>query len=283
MLRPCCALALLTAACSSPPDEELLDPSSAWSGAEPYDVRETVGFTTDDYDLEGTGTTIGDLRDALLPTDGDILFAQDDTFGDARCDEAATTRELPVEVEGIVTLHPRWYMKLSGCDRMDEKYYGNYFVEDDSGGIFVVGDSKVAHFDVGDRVRLSVRAVRTNFDFDMIYAHDVVEVHRESRPIKYAWVDDDGLDREDVGEVRRVRGEVTTDPDTFGEFTVRTKDGLDVKVNLDAELNRRRQYPSIGDTVCATGPVLYSFSEYSIVIMKIGQIETVTGSDPCSD
>ena len=270
-------------ACSSPPDGELPDVSDAWSEAEEYDVQETVAFTTEDYDLEGTGTTIGDLKDELFPTaGGDIVFATGDGFpGEADCPEGATTSELPVEIEGIVTLHPRWYIKLSGCNRGDEKYYGNYFIEDDSGGLFVVGDSKVAHFDVGDRIKMRVRAVRTNFGFDMIYAHDIVEVHREANPIKYTWAND-GLTEADAGEVRRVRGEMITEPDTFGSFLVRTEDGVDVAVNLDAEINRRRQYPEVGETICATGPVLNSFG-LSIVIMRLGQIAVVEDGTPCPD
>ena len=144
-------------------------------------------------------------------------------------------------------------------------------------GIFVVGDSKVAHFDMGDRVTLRVRGVRTNFGYDMIYVHDVVDVNREARPIKYAWANE-GITSEDAGEVRRVRGEMITEPDTFGEFTVLTDEGVEVNVNLDAEINRRRQYPEVGSTLCATGPVQNSFG-LSIVIMRLGQIAVVEGVD----
>lgn len=283
-LVPFAALALGGAliGCSSPPDEGLLDTAGVWSETEQFDVEEVVRFTTESYDLEGTGTTIRDIYDDLLPTDnGEILYADGDEYGDSGCD-AGSTRELPVEVEGIVTLHPRWYMKLSGCNRADEKYYGNYFIEDDSGGIFVVGDSKVAHFDVGDRVRMRVRAVRTNFEFDMVYAHDIVEVSRERRAIKYAMVPEGGLTSADVGKVHRVRGEMVAEPSTFGEFQVRTEDGDLVDLRLDSELNRRRQYPTPGSTICATGPVQNSFG-IAIVLMKIGQFHTVEGDEPCID
>jgi len=273
---------LLLIACG-PPEGGLPDVSDAWSAAEPYDVQETVRFTTDDYDLPGTGTTIGQMKDRFLPTqNGDLLVASNDAFAqEADCDFVSTTSDLPVEVEGVVTLHPRWYMKLSGCNRSDEKYYGNYFIEDDSTGIFVVGDSKVAHFDMGDRVTLRVRGLRTNFGYDMVYVHDVVEVNREARPIKYAWVDGE-LSPSDAGEVRRVRGEMITEPGTFGEFTVLSDEGAEVKVNLDAEINRRRQYPAVGSTICATGPVQNSFG-LSIVIMRLGQLAVVEGDAPCPD
>ncbi len=273
---------LLLAACGAP-EGGLPDVSDVWSDAVPYDVQETIRFTTDDYDLAGTGTTIGAMKDELLPTDnGDLLLASGDGYAsEAACSGVRTTADLPVEVEGIVTLHPRWYMKLGGCNGADEKYYGNYFIEDDSTGIFVVGDSKVAHFDMGDRVTLRVRGVRTNFGYDMIYVHDVVDVNREARPIKYAWANE-GITSEDAGEVRRVRGEMITEPDTFGEFTVLTDEGVEVNVNLDAEINRRRQYPEVGSTLCATGPVQNSFG-LSIVIMRLGQIAVVEGDAPCPD
>lgn len=276
MMRAVFFLAVL-AGCTSERD---LDP---WDTAgEFYNVQERVAFTTEPYGLTGTGTTIGDLKRDLFPTEGELLFGTDDAYGSANCEDVGTTSKLPVEVEGVVTLHPRWYMKLSGCDRADEKYYGNYFIEDDSGGLFVVGDSKVAHFDVGDRVRMRIRAVRTNFDFDMVYAHDIVEVYRDSRPIKYESIDR-ALEASDIGEVRRVQGEIVTDPDTFGQFGVRLASGAEVFVNLDAELSRRRQNPDLGDTICATGPVQYSYSEYSIVVMKIGQIAVLGEGETCPD
>ena len=84
--------------------------------------------------------------------------------------------DLPFEVEGIVTLHPRWYFKTHGCDDGDEKFYGSFFIQDGTSGIFVLGDSKVAHFDMGARVKMKVRGVRTIYDLNVVYAHDITEV-----------------------------------------------------------------------------------------------------------
>jgi hypothetical protein len=268
------------AACSGDP-EPLEDTGDWWTPAEPLEVQETIRWTESAYgDLPGDGVGIAQALDPVLPADGTV-YAPGDAFGEEDCD-VGVSGDLPVEIEGIVTLHPRWYMKLDGCNRGEEKYYGNWFIEDDTGGMFIVGDTRVAHFDVGDRVRLRVRAVRTNFGMDMIYAHDVLEVSREARPVRYAWAND-GLDQDDIGRVRRVRGVIEAGPDTFGELVLRTDDGAEVLLNLDAQMNRRRAYPEVGQTVCATGPVLYSFSEYSIVIMRIGQIAVIEPGDACPD
>lgn len=279
------AAGLALVACSPEPDA-LPDTTDWWSEAQPYDVQEPLSFTEEPYgDLDGS---LGDLLDDHLPvveseTTVGTELAPDDDYGDASCGSSfGTNRALPTEVEGIVTLMPRWYMKVDGCNRSEEKYYGNYFIESDDGGIFVIGDSKVAHFDMGDRVKLRVRGIRSNFGLDMIYVHDVVEVSREARPVHYAWAQD-GLDADDMGQVRRVRGKVEAGPDTFGQLTVRTDEGEAVFVNLDSELNRRRAYPPIGTTLCATGPVLYSYSEYSIAVMRIGQLAVVDGDESCPD
>ncbi|MFK7928356.1 MAG: hypothetical protein AB8H79_09205 [Myxococcota bacterium] len=272
-------LLLAVAACRGEPGE-LRDVSDAWPTTQPYDVQEAIRYTETPYadlpgDSDGIGTLLQDLYPAETPK-----FAPGDGYVPANGCEGTEDRQLPMDIEGIVTLHPRWYMKLSGCNRSDEKYYGNFFIEDSTGGIFVAGDSKVAHFDVGDRVKLRVRAVRTDFDFNMIYAHDVLEISREARPLYYQW-SQAGIGKDDIGETRRVRGVMSTEPDTFGQFTLTTDDGADVFINLDSELNRRRVYPEPGTQLCATGPVQYSFSEYTIVIMRIGQLAIVEGDEPC--
>lgn len=283
MARPAAALGALwaglaTAACAEV--SPLPDTSDWWGDGVDYDVREPLRFTPEPYtDLAGPG--IGSMLTELFPAPT-LTFAPGDTYATGVGCTTATNPELPVEIDGIVTLHPRWYMKLQGCNRAEEKYYGNWFIEDATGGIFVVGDSKVAHFDVGDRVRILVRGVRTNFGMHMVYVHDVLEVSREARPVYYQAVDRP-LGPEDMGQTRRVRGTVVGPPDTFGAFLVETASGARVAASLDAELNRRRAHPPVGGTVCVTGPVLFSFSTYSIPIMRIGQVAVVEPGEPCPD
>jgi hypothetical protein len=263
---------LLLLACAQDRGPE--DPSGWFSEGSDYSVQEPVAFTDEEYNLDGG---IGALAEDTLPVDGDdILYAPDEvlpTGGDCPMRNAEDPSAEAWTVTGVVTLHPRFYFKTSGCSYdSDEKYYGSYFIEDDTGGFFVLGDSKVAHFDVGNTVQLKVRGVRTNFEQDMVYAHDVLSVDRTVRPISYV-VPDGELTREHIARVVRVEGTVITEKDTFGEFRVEADDGTVHIVSLDVELNRRGVEVPVGSQVRATGPVLLSYDNLSIIIMRVGQLE----------
>lgn len=259
------------------------DPSDWFGQGTDLDVEEAIAFTTEPYDFPAAGSPgIEDLAGAFSDAQGDpedfrddaIAFADGDGFV-ADCD-ALETSELPLTIEGIVTLHPRFYFKTGGCTyKSDEKYYGSYFIADSTGGVFVLGDSRVAHFDVGDRVIMKVRGVKHAFDLDMIYAHDIVDVARVSEPIYYEVADGRELGDADVGQVRRVTGTVISDKDTFGEFTLEDDTGVVHTVSMDAEINRRKVGFEQGDRVSVTGPVLFSYDAYSIVIMNVGQLEAL--------
>ncbi|MBX2797215.1 MAG: hypothetical protein KTR31_06105 [Myxococcales bacterium] len=269
-----------------------------------YDVEEPVAFTTDNYDFTG-GTAIADL-----PTPGDFetWFAPDDAPPSEDCSGWMTSKELPREITGIVTVHPRFYIKVSGClppddfsVDSDEKYYGSYFLQDSTGGFFVLGDSRVAHFDMGDRVTLRVRAIKEYFDNVMISAHDVVEVQRGPEPIFYRSVTDRLLDASDVAEVVRVEGTVAGPMGGFGEVYLCTGDDPDTrlrqdqarngelvpacahlsvtdpvwfKVGIDVELQRRGVSVTPGDTLQVTGPVALSFGDYQVSVLRTGQLAT---------
>ena len=101
-------------------------------------------------------------------------------------------------------------------------------------GLFVLGDSKVAHFDMGDIVTLKIRAVRTTFDLDMVVAHDVVNVERGPEPIAYE-VATEEFTLDDIARVKRVTGVVQTEPDTFGSFSIMDEDGNVFGISLDVE------------------------------------------------
>lgn len=274
------ATLLLLAGCAEMREQP--DDIQEWYDAgQDLDVAEAIEFTDVPYDFPADAADgLGAFSDTVFPApDFTILYAQGDEFGTsggalANDCETAFEAALPREFDVIVTLHPRYYFKTSGCGgESDEKYYGSYFVQDATGGLFVLGDSRVAHFDVGDRVRIRVRGVRTAFDQDMIYAHDIVSVERNARqPIYYEAVSGRALSAQDVGMVRRVEGVVNAPKDTFGEFTVEGDDGQEYSVSLDVELNRRGvEYP-VGARVQVTAPILYSYGLYSLVVMEIGQI-----------
>lgn len=240
-----------------------------------YDVQEPVAFTDVPYDFTGP-TAIADLP---VPPPFTTMFASEDAPASGDCEGWATTEELPLEITGIVTLHPRYYYKSVGCSPgqpidSDEKFYGSFFVQDATGGYFVLGDSKVAHFDMGDRVTLRVRALRESFDSTMIAAHDVVEIERGPEPIYYRAVTGP-LGFEHVAEVVRVEGTVATEMSTFGEVYLDSDQGVRFKVNIDAELARRGVGFDVGTRIQATGPVLYSFGEFTIVVMRVGQLAEI--------
>ena len=255
--------------CTTPRGPE--DPTSWFDAGVPQDVLETVSFTDEPYGFPTSGDGIAALYDDVFPTaEGVITFAEGDEFPSESDCADDTDGDLPMRIDGIVTIIPRYYFKTSGCDG-DEKYYGSFFIEDDTGGAFVLGDSKVSHFEVGDRVQLDVRGAKTSYDLDMVYSWDLVDLQRDASPIHY----DNAfgpLDFDDLYEVRRVTGTVSSAKDTFGLFELESDDGTTYPVQLDIELNRRGfDYP-IGERIQVTGPVLYSYSAFSIVVMSAGQV-----------
>lgn len=279
MSRPLVVLSALLVACAPARDPE---PWGDWfgdMGALDEDVMEPVAFTDVPYELPAAGQ-VADL-DPLFE-DFTRKYGPDDLPPDATCGDWSTDSALPQEMWAVVTVLPRYYFKTDGCDSAtdpgdsEEKYYGSFFVEDASAGIFVLGDSKVAHYDMGDRVKIRVRGVQRTFGLDMIVAHDIVDVERGPFPIYYQM--SEPLNQageyppEAVGAVRRVEGVVDTWPDTFGEFFVIADDGTRYAVALDAELNRRGVGFAPGRRIRATGPVQRAFGD-KIIIMRVGQLE----------
>lgn len=276
--------------------QRVWEDSDDWfDNGQDYSVTESVSFTEVTYgfpELDEDGiAAINELFDY-----GDFAswvqteFAMEDIEG-AKLDPGLACEwngnaSLPREIEGIVTITPDFYFKSSGCDsNSDEKYYGSYFIEDRTGGIMVLGDSKVGHFDVGNKIRMKVRGARYAFGQTMVYAHDIVSVDYAVHDLHYT-VADQLLGDKDIGVVTRATGTVKSEPDTFGQIFIEL-DGDDtcnkrqgeivpdgcVGVTLDSELTRRGFSVSVGDRIQATGPVLFSYDIYNIVVMRVGQIE----------
>ena len=243
------------------------DPGSAAS------VEEFVAFTDQNYDFPADPSTgIQALHDAVFPVgQWATAFGPDDAWTGNSC-ETEVDDDLPFEVEGIVTLHPRWYFKTHGCDDGDEKFYGSFFIQDGTSGIFVLGDSKVAHFDMGARVKMKVRGVRTIYDLNVVYAHDITEiVDYGPTPIYYDEATE-ALGLDDVGRVKSVKGTVISSKDTFGEFQIQAENGLKYTVNIDADLSRRGFGFDEGTVITVRGPVLYSYSTFGILVIRSGQV-----------
>lgn len=290
---------LLLAACELRSDAE--DWSAWYDEGVAYDVQEPLSFTTENYGLPRAGeglTTIADLQNATIPESyGTRIAAADYDAHLASCGWDATPN-LPAVIEGVITAHPRMYFKAIGCtpdsdpSNNDEKYYGSFFIEDDSGGIFVLGDSKVAHFDMGDTVRMTVRGVRRDYGLNMVYVHDVDLIERNAAPIKYVEATRP-LSDADLGEVRRVTGTIVSEPTTFGDLILdldgyggcttenesADSDEFDddcIVVSVDMELSGRGVTFTPGERVTLTGPVTYTFRHHRVVITRVGQIERHT-------
>jgi hypothetical protein len=267
-VRPACLI--VVAGCVTGAPQE--DPSEWFDPGAPYDVQEAIAFTDVNYGF--TGETA--LADLPVPGAFQTWFSPSDPPPSDDCADWSTDPGLPATITGIATILPRYYYKSNGCTPSpgdnDEKFYGSFFVQDATGGYFVLGDTKVAHFDAGDRVTLTVRAVRESYEQLMIPVYDRVEVVRGPEPIYYEAVPAGALGPEHVSRVVRVEGTVATDATTFGEVYLDADDGTRHKFSLDVELNRRGIGYPVGARLQVTGPVLYSFSEYTIVVMRIGQL-----------
>jgi len=256
-----------------------------------YAVSETVSFTDQSYEFpasqaDGIANLAGMFDTSPFASWVQTRFGTEDLAAaqldpDLLC-EWEGIDDLPMDIEGVVTITPDFYFKSSGCDSgSDEKYYGSYFIEDNTGGIMVLGDSKVGHFDVGNKVRMRVRGLRLGFGLPMVYAHDILEVDYAIHDVHYTELTR-LLEDADIGGVRRVTGTVRTTPDTFGQTWLelddqdncktRTGEGC-VGVSLDSELTRRGFTLTPGQRVQVTGPVLFSYDIHNIVVMRVGQVE----------
>ncbi len=259
------------------------DPDDWFDVGGSQEVEEAIAFTSTPYDFPASPSAgIAALKSAVFPAPRDaIVVPPGQGFTANRCGQS-TDPDLPRDIEGVVTLHPRFYFKVDGCDRAsDEKFYGSFFIQDSTGGLFVLGDTKTAHFTTGDRVKLKVRAVQTSFDLNRVYAYDLVEVQRVAQPVYYQ-VQTTPLTIADIGLVKRVTGEIVREMDTFGEVPIRVAGSPQpceaentagcFFVQVDSDLSRRGIDLPVGARIEATGPVLYSFSQFSVVVMKRGQI-----------
>ena len=256
--------------CGAPKGAE--DDSDWWQPGTPYDVLETVEFTDVPYDFTGE-TPIADVP-VVAPF---AVEWADEGFALPMCPDWSTSQDLPVEITGIVTILPRYYFKSDGCNGDAEKFYGSYFIQDATGGYFVLGDSKTSHFQAGARVTLSIRGLANRFDLPMVVGHDTLEVSAEPEPIYYE-VANGPFALEDIAQVRRITGVVSSETDTFGAFTITGDDGTIWVIGLDIELNRRGIRYEPGTRITATGPVQYSFSTFEIVVMQKGQIQVLAES-----
>jgi hypothetical protein len=153
------------------------DPNSIWQDGseevlqEPIEFAERSGGVS--YGLPADGaSSVADLI-GIFPEGGvgfgEATIFSGDTFDGAE-DLCPTwgrehTRRLPMTIDAVVTLLSRQYVKVEVCAQ-DERHYGSYVIEDDTGGIVVLRDSRIADFTYGDRVRMTVKAITLTFGRD---------------------------------------------------------------------------------------------------------------------
>lgn len=257
------------------------------------DVDEPIAFTTTNYDFTGPNT-IEELnalfdkkpdRDfnyyALEPGSPFPISGNCTPYNTRFPTTVVTEQALPMTVEGIVTTYPRYFQKKLVCGE-DERFYGSYFIQDRTGGILVLRDSRIADFTFGDRVRLKVRGILGG-EFDDVPTRAVLigqveEVVSRQNPIYYEETQARfGVD--DIGKVKRIRGRITLQPTNFNfnemELEHPTEPSIRWAVSLDRELGQRNPKLRLGDEVEITGPVLDSFG-LRMVIYSRGQFNNLT-------
>lgn len=257
------------------------------------DVEEPIAFTATNYDFTGP-STIADLN-VLFDKKPDRDFnyyafepgspypiQNNCTPTNTRFPTTVVTEQaLPMTIEGIVTTYPRYFQKKLVCGE-DERFYGSYFIQDSTGGILVLRDSRIADFTFGDRIRLKVRAILGG-EFDdvptrAVLVGEVEQVVSRQNPIYYEQTEARFVNG-DIGKVKRVKGIITLEPTNFNfnEMVLKhpTDPAVTWAVSLDRELGQRRPKLRVGDLVELTGPVLDSFGP-RMIIYSVGQFTNLT-------
>lgn len=287
------AATLVATACGAP-DEPSESLEGRYGVVGEISTTEPVDYTTDPIDFTGP-TPIQSIYD-MIPADEFVWYGtspESDYRAADACDNFATPVEtvdtLPAEIEGIVTLHPRYFQKTSWCGS-DERYYGSYLIQDETGGFLVLKDSRVADFTFGDRVKIKVHGLLKFFDTYAISVHTDEQIISTGNPVFYEDIGDRDLTSDDIGKNLRIRREVASVPTNanFNEMCL-VPEGEDyiacdprcvaneqctgyVLASLDRELGTRNPRPlEEGQVIEMTGPVVNSFG-LRLLVSRIGQI-----------
>ena len=199
-------------------DDTRIEPSDRWpetgeqrSVSEPVSLAERVDGLS--YQLPQPGLpSIQDLINVL--PEADVGRDEPKFFSSAEqplsCINGRTTRSasLPMTVEGVVTIPGTYYIKVSVCDQ-EEKFYGSYVIEDDTGGIMVLRDSRVAQVQPGDVVRMTVHTMVISDNLGRVDSRAVLsyelEILAQKKDVLYERIQTP-LTTDDVGRTRQVEG-----------------------------------------------------------------------------
>ena len=298
------AVSFLAAGCAGTDSGQ--DPTDRYDQGSTTEVSQFIDYKEGPTNLEGP-TSIRTLLDLDRQAPVWYGYAPDDPYptgGEAQfkngSTEACETQyqnkvyamdELPMVIEGVVTLVPQHYEKRGFCGQ-DHRYYGSYFLQDATGSILVLKDSRVSDFDFGDRVKLRVRGVKKSFGTLAVTAFDEMEIDREPTSVpfqkltksyteKFGTSDSNmGNVPEGLGDNYRVTGRVCQAPVSrnFSEMILQkdtsgcSDDDTSWTVSLGLELGRRGVGIERGEVVTVTGPVNLDFS-YLMIATQIGQIQ----------
>ncbi len=293
-------LALVSASCAEPElGLSVSEMEDRYGDVSTTPVMEPYELTDQNYDFQGE-IAIADLNDL-------IDFSQNVWYGVSPMDERPNPdqacgtfdnpvdelTQLPATIEGVVTLHPRFFEKVGFCGS-DERYYGAYFIQDSTGGIQVLKDSRIADFDVGDRVSIRVRGIMQEFGAGFVLIHDRETVVSKDNPV-YAEEVGPFLTPDDLGKVVKIRGKVA-DPPTNSNFNalclippdsddptpcdprcVGTEQcGGYILAAFDREIGQRNPDPiETGDILELRGPVVSGFDGLTVLIAEEGQYDII--------
>ena len=248
-------------------------------------VVEPIAYTSDPYAQNLRGTpTIEELR-GIIDANAFVWhgFAEADKYpGSGDCDfsrngdqATVTTDKLPAVIEGVVTLHPRYFVKTAICGE-SERFSGSFFLPDATGGMLILRDSRISPFSYGDRVRLRVKGLMKYFDYDAVLAFDELEVVTGDAPEPISFEEVEGAFRDDdKGLVRRIRGTIVSEAtnNNFNEMIVEGYGDRPARwlVSLDRELGQRKPALGPGTEVEFTGPIINSFG-LRMLVASYGQI-----------
>jgi hypothetical protein len=255
------------------------------------EVEDPIGFTAQNYDFTGE-TPIADIH-AMFDTSEQVWYGLspmdpfpmgDERALDVECgdfgNEVAKVEDLPATIEGVATLHPRYFQKISVCGQ-DQRYYGSFFLQDETDGILVLQDYRVTDFTFGQRVRLRVRGLVTSFGQPAVLISDQLEVveDREVQDIYYEKIERP-FETADASKVRRIEGVVISEPTNanFNELILEGDEGSVWGVSIDRELGNRGVNLHDGDRIQLTGPVINSYG-LNMLIASLGQIERLDSAE----
>jgi len=287
--------------------DERYGESSRTEADDPIEFTEGTPSVPDDPEGEAVDIrTLLDIQDPGSPNDPDptwYAFGSDFPYPqgsnstlDIPCETTFLNRayelpsQLPATIRGVVTLEHH-YEKVSLCGQ-DHRFYGVYTLQDETGTIMVLKDSRIADFTFGDQVEIEVLGLAMSFGRLMVVADRNEQIIDQGGQAPYESIDQTFGDRM-LGEtfnqelqqnpqvcwnyigsqgvskalgvlpgfnnLYRVEGEVVTGPTSqnFNEMRLRREVDGETRfwtVSLGLELGRRGIGVEVGDGVQGTGP-----------------------------